>query len=73
MHHKTIKHFQILIEVCYLEISEVLCDTGGIKGIPFSLSAQETLQDTLPEVIKIILLLPSASNENGTPGARYQT
>lgn len=46
----------------------VFCwDRGGIKGIPFSPTAQETLLDTFPEVIKVILLLPSASNEKDTP------
>lgn len=46
----------------------VFCwDTGGTKGIPFSPTAQETLLDTFPEVIKVILLLPSASNEKDTP------
>lgn len=38
--------------------------------MPFSPTAQEMLLDTLPEVIRVILLLPSASNENGTPTRR---
>lgn len=51
----------------YLGMPVFCWDTGGIKGIPFSPTAQETLLDTFPEVIKVILLLPSASNEKDTP------
>lgn len=51
----------------YLLNPRFCCDRGGIKGIPFSPTAHATLLDTFPEVIRTSWLLPSASNEKGTP------
>lgn len=56
-----------ILDTQYLLNPMFCCDSGGIKGIPFSPMAQATPLDTFPEVIRISWLLPSASNEKGTP------
>ena len=56
-----------ILDTHYLLNPMFCCDSGGIKGIPFSPMAQATLLDTFPEVIRVSWLLPSASNEKGTP------
>lgn len=58
---------QFLPAMHYLLNPMFCCDSGGIEGIPFSPTAHATLLDTFPEVIRISWLLPSASNEKGTP------
>lgn len=51
---------------CYLWTPPGCWDTGGASGTSSSPIPQETQQDSLPEVSRVWLLLPSASKERGT-------
>lgn len=44
---------RIVIDTHYLLNPMFCCDSGGIKGIPFSPMAHATLLETFPDVIRI--------------------
>ena len=57
---------------CYLCMPPGCCDTGGASGTSSSPIPQETQHDTLPEVSRVCLLLPSASKERGMSDEAYR-